>query len=386
MFIHDDYKNGNMNNGANSVYKFDYNKLRDNQSVKTENQRLKDDIKVHEAATDEDLKKKESYFRCIIEDSQDIITVLNIDGIIQYESPAIEQVLGYKPEELIGKNVFEFIHLDDKQRIFNIFLEGIKEVGHTEVMELRFKHKDDSWRFLEAKAKNLLDKNEVTGIAISSRDISERKRYEDELRKRNQELVLLQADFEELFLGTVKVLSNALDAKSKWTAGHAERVTKYAVGIGKEMGLEEKSLKELEIAGLLHDIGKMETYIDLLDKKGELTVEEIELIRHHPVKGAEILSPIKQLKDVILAVKNHHEFYDGTGYPDGLKGEEIPFYARILTIADSVDAMSSDRPYRKSKAKDEIIAELTRGSGKQFDPEIVHVFLRIYPAKDGDNK
>ncbi len=386
MPIYDDYKNENMNNVVNRAYKFESNKLRDNQRVKTENQRLKDNIKVHETTTEEELKKKESYFRSIIEDSQDIITVLNNDGTIQYESPAIEQVLGYKQQELIGKNVFEFIHPDERQRVIEIFIEGIKEAGHTEVMELRFKHKDDSWRFLEAKAKNLLDKDEVTGIAISSRDISERKNYEDELRKRNHELNLLHADFEELFLGTVKVLSNALDAKSKWTAGHAERVTKYAVAIGKEMGLEEKSLKELEIAGLLHDIGKMETYIDLLDKKGELTVEEIELIRHHPVKGAEILSPIKQLKDVILAVKNHHEFYDGTGYPDGLKGVEIPFYARILTVADSVDAMSSDRPYRKSKAKNEIIAELTRGSGKQFDPEIVQVFLRIYPAIGWDNK
>ena len=330
--------------------------------------------------TEEELKRKEMYFRSLIENYQDIITVLNNDGTIQYESNAIEQVLGYKPEELIGKSVFEFIHPDEKQKILDLFMEGIKEAGRTEVVELLFRHKDGSWRLLEAKAKNLLDKNEVTGVAISSRDITEHKKNEEELRRRNLELVKLQADFEELFLGTIKVLSNTLDAKSRWTAGHSDSVTKYAVAIGREIGFDEKSLKELEIAAHLHDIGKIETYVDILDKKEKLTDEELELIRRHPVKGAEILSPIKQLRNIIPAVKYHHEHYDGTGYPEGLKGESIPLYARVLTVADSVDAMSSSRPYRNGLPKKEIIAELTRNAGKQFDPEIVNVFLRIYSS------
>ena len=331
---------------------------------------------------EEELKIREAYFHSIIENSQDIITVLNNDGTIQYENQAVDHVLGYKPKELIGKNVFEFIHPDEKQNIIQKFLEGTQESGHTEVLELRFKHKDGSWRYLESKAKNLLDNNEVTGVAISSRDISERKRNEIELLSSNQNLLLLQADFEELFLSTIKVLSNTLDAKSRWTAGHSERVTRYAVSIGKEIGIDGKSINELEIAALLHDIGKIETYIDLLDKKEHLSDEEIKLIRNHPVRGAEILSPIKQLKNIIPAIKHHHEHYDGSGYPDSLKGDTIPFYARVISVADSVDAMYSNRPYRQRLQKDEIVAELNNESGKQFDPEIVKIFLRLYSARD----
>ena len=172
-------------------------------------------------------------------------------------------------------------------------------------------------------------------------------------------------------------LSSAIDAKSPWTAGHSERVTKYALQIGKEMGLSEKELKDLELAGLLHDVGKIGTYESILDKPGKLTDEERAIMRQHPAKGAEILAPIKQWKDIIPGVKYHHEFYDGTGYPEGLKGEAIPLHARILTVADTVDAMGADRPYREGRAMDVIIAELKRCSGTQFDPKVAEAFLKF---------
>ena len=186
----------------------------------------------------------------------------------------------------------------------------------------------------------------------------------------------LVTDLEELFLGTIRSLSSAIDAKSKWTAGHSERVTKYALQIGKEMGIRENELKNLELAGLLHDVGKIGTYEAILDKQGKLTDDEIKLIRQHTIKGAEILSPIKQLKEIIPAVKYHQEFYDGNGYPDGLKGEAIPLFARIIGIADTIDAMSADRPYRKGKTMDAVVEELKRCSGTQFDPKVVESFLR----------
>ena len=142
------------------------------------------------------------------------------------------------------------------------------------------------------------------------------------------------------------------------------------------MGLDEKGMNNLEIAGLLHDIGKMGTYELIIDKLEGFTEEELKIIRQHPIKGAEILSPIRQLKDVIPAVRHHHEFYNGSGYPDGLKGEEIPLLARIVGVADSVDAMGSDRPYRKGKTRDDIAEELRQYSGTQFDPKVVDAFLR----------
>lgn len=227
-------------------------------------------------------------------------------------------------------------------------------------------------------------RGEVVGIltagakrpsAFTSEDLStlEKLAFQVSVAMENARLL---TDLQELFIGTVRTLSETIDAKSKWTRGHSDRVTKYALAIAGEMGLDEKSLKDLEIAGLLHDIGKIGTYEAILDKPGKLTDEELKLMQQHPAKGGEMLSAIKQLKDIIPAVKHHHESYDGTGYPEGLEGEAIPLMARILGVADTVDAMGADRPYRKGKPMDAIIAELKRCSGTQFDPKVVEAFLR----------
>jgi len=186
------------------------------------------------------------------------------------------------------------------------------------------------------------------------------------------------SDLEELFLGTVKALSSTIDAKSPWTQGHSVNVTRLALQIGEKMALSKKELKNLELGALLHDIGKLGTYESILNKPGKLTDEEYSKIKEHPEKGAEILSPITQLKNIIPAIRHHHEFYNGKGYPTGLKGNEIPQIARIVCVADSVDAMSFDRPYRKAMPREEIINELKTQSGKQFDPDIVDIFLQIY--------
>ncbi|MBI5047610.1 MAG: PAS domain S-box protein [Deltaproteobacteria bacterium] len=186
----------------------------------------------------------------------------------------------------------------------------------------------------------------------------------------------LVTNLQELFMGTVESLSSAIDAKSPWTAGHSARVTKYALDIGKESGFSENEMRDLQLAGLLHDVGKIGTYEAILNKPEKLTEEELKVMRMHPVKGAEILMPIKQLKQIIPAVKYHHEFYDCRGYPEGLKGTAIPLMARILSVADTVDAMGADRPYRKGRPMDAIVGELKRCSGTQFDPRIVETFLK----------
>ncbi len=193
----------------------------------------------------------------------------------------------------------------------------------------------------------------------------------------------LVVDLEELFISTVKVLSNTIDAKSPWTSGHSERVTAYAVSIGRAMGLGRQELKNLELSGLLHDIGKLATYEAVLDKPGALTEEEVKLIKLHPSKGAEIIEPVRQLKNIVDGIKYHHEYYDGTGYPEGLKGDGIPKMARILTVADTVDAMKADRPYRKGRTMDAVFAELKRCSGTQFDPAVVDAFLSTIAPSSG---
>jgi PAS domain S-box-containing protein/putative nucleotidyltransferase with HDIG domain len=193
----------------------------------------------------------------------------------------------------------------------------------------------------------------------------------------------LLTDLQELFLGTVKSLSYAIDAKSSWTAGHSGRVTEYALLLGRKIGLSDQELRDLELAGLLHDVGKLGTYDAILDKNGVLTDEEYEIIKRHPVRGAELLAPIKQMKRIIPAVKHHHERFDGGGYPQGLKGRQIPDLARILAVADAFDSMTGWRPYRKTFGREEAIDELRRCAGSQFDPHFAQGFIDALESAAG---
>jgi putative methionine-R-sulfoxide reductase with GAF domain/HD superfamily phosphohydrolase YqeK len=184
----------------------------------------------------------------------------------------------------------------------------------------------------------------------------------------------LYKELEEFLIIAIKSLVKALEASSRWTAGHTERVTEYAVGIGKTMGLNRTQVQGLTICSLLHDIGKIAVPKDVLDKKDTLTDDEAKEIRRHPLVGAEILDGFSKLRDVVLGVKYHHEFWDGSNGL-GLKGEEIPLIARILSVADSYDAMISDRPYKKKRTEAEAIREIQALSGKQFDPTVVKAFV-----------
>ncbi len=206
------------------------------------------------------------------------------------------------------------------------------------------------------------------GLVIVGRDFTERKRAEEELRA--------------LFLAALQSLASAIEAKSPWTRGHSERVAGHAVRIGRALGLAEGELERLRIAGLLHDIGKIGTYDVLLDKPGRLTGVEYETIKQHSSKGAELLAPIKQLQDILPGVRGHHERFDGAGYPDGLKGEEIPLAARILAVADTFDSMTAERPYRTTPGKECAIDDIRRYVGTQFDPIVVEAFLRTEAPAD----
>jgi len=188
------------------------------------------------------------------------------------------------------------------------------------------------------------------------------------------ENALLYKELEDFLLAAIKSLVKALEASSRWTAGHTERVTEYALSIGSVMGLSVKHLERLRICSLLHDIGKIAVPREILDKTDKLTDDEEKVIRRHPLIAAEILGGFRQLQDVIHGIKYHHEWWDGQQSLLGLKGEDIPLMARILTVADCFDAMSSDRPYRRKKTRDETLNEIISLSGKQFDPRVIDAF------------
>ncbi len=192
-----------------------------------------------------------------------------------------------------------------------------------------------------------------------------------------KDLDVMYKEQKDIYNNLVIAFSNIIDAKSPWTKNHSKSVTAYAVTIAREMGLREQDIETIRTTGLLHDIGKIGTYDEILDKSDKLTDEEYALVKKHTIKGEEILKPIKGLKDVLSVIRSHHEKVDGTGYPDRLKGEKIPFFAKILCVADAYDSMISERPYRPAPGKDYAISELKRCSGTQFDAEVVKAFLSV---------
>ncbi len=187
----------------------------------------------------------------------------------------------------------------------------------------------------------------------------------------------LLEDLNELNIGTLTALARTIDAKSPWTAGHSERVTELALRVGRHLSLHDEALSRLHQGGLLHDIGKIGIPGAILDKPGKLTDEEMQVIRQHPQIGARILSPIAAYGDAIPIVRHHHEKFDGSGYPDGLVGEGIPFLARVLAVGDVYDGCRLDRPYRAGMAHQEALEIIRSGTGSHFDPAIVAAFLDI---------
>ncbi len=182
-------------------------------------------------------------------------------------------------------------------------------------------------------------------------------------------------DMEHLTLGTVEALARTVDAKSSWTSGHSERVAELAVKIAKAMGWDDKQLERLFRGGLLHDIGKIGVPLAILDKPGKLTEEEYAKVKDHSAIGAKILEPINAYADIIPMIVQHHERYDGKGYPQGRAGKAIDINARVLAVADVYDAMTSSRPYRLGWIEEEVVELLKNEAGRQFDPDVVEAFL-----------
>ncbi|MEK7284550.1 MAG: HD-GYP domain-containing protein [Chloroflexota bacterium] len=184
-------------------------------------------------------------------------------------------------------------------------------------------------------------------------------------------------EIRDLFFGSVSALSQAIDAKDGFTRGHADRVSRIAGAIAREMGVSEKEIERIELAALLHDIGKIGVEDRILMKASRLEPVEKELMQRHPIYGASILEPSAALRPLVPMVLHHHESYDGTGYPEGLKGDAIPLGARIILVSDAYEAMTSDRIYRKAPGHEKAMEQLTRHKGTQFDPKVVRALEQV---------
>jgi HAMP domain-containing protein len=194
------------------------------------------------------------------------------------------------------------------------------------------------------------------------------------------------AENNELFMGTARALASAIDAKDPYTRGHSARVNRYAVILARYHGLSEQDIGDIHVASLLHDVGKIGIDDAILKKPGKLTPDEFEVMKLHTVKGEDIMAPIRQMKRMLPGLRSHHERWTGDGYPDSLKGNEIPLMARIIAVADAFDAMTTERPYQKARSFEQALARLNELKGSGFDEHIVEAFNRAYLAGEFTRK
>jgi PAS domain S-box-containing protein len=489
---------------------------------------------------EEALRESEEYFRSLIENASDAITVIDPTGVVKYQSPASEKIIGFKPEELLGENLIAHIHPQDVEMANSAFRAAMKQPGRSMTAEVRIQHRDGSWRIIESVFKAYLRHGAELTAIINSRDITERKQAENKIQKQiayltalgevdrtiastfdmrlsletlvTQAMSLLQADAAAVLLfnplahtlqyfvgrgfrapvpdmenplrldegyagravldgtrifvanltvqsehsqrmralraegfvsylgalliarrqvkgvlelftrtpfqpeqehldvlktlalqaaiaidnatlfeglqrsnldlrmaydSTIEGWSRAMDLRDKETEGHTQRVTEMTLRLARAFGVSDEQLVHIQRGALLHDIGKMGIPDSILLKPEALTDAEWAIMRQHPIYAYELLSPIAYLHPALDIPYSHHEKWDGSGYPRGLKGAEIPLAARLFAIVDVWDALRSDRPYRKAWSEARVREHLRASAGTHFDPHVVELFLRI---------
>lgn len=230
--------------------------------------------------------------------------------------------------------------------------------------------------FLEEELSGIINVGYRTSPQYTQDDLAQARQLAEQVAVALSNARLIEK-LKQLSWGTLTALARAIDAKSSWTSGHSERVTSLAMDMAQFMGYSEKDLERMRRGGLLHDIGKIGTPLDILDKPGRMTPEELKIMREHVRLGAHILKPIPGFADILPIILQHHEWFDGSGYPDGLAGEAISMDARIFAVADCFDALVSDRPYRAGLPRDRVIAMIQEASGHQYDPKVVQIFLKL---------
>ena len=251
-------------------------------------------------------------------------------------SADVDRATGYETRNMI------VVPVASKERMLGVLQAVNKKEGH---------FTDDDLEMLEALAHQV-------GTAIEN--------------------ALLYQEQRETFLGVTMAFAEALEKRDNYTGGHTRRVCEYSMAIARHMALPEEQLAELHLSAILHDIGKIGVSDRVLQKPGRLEPDEFAEMNRHPVLGAEILEHVKSLRAMIGGVRHHHEKYDGSGYPDRKKGEEIPLIGRIIAVADAFDAMTSTRPYRTALSHETALNELATFSGRQFDPHVVAAFMEVY--------
>ena len=332
------------------------------------------EIALYRHKTENMLKESEEKYRILAENAYDAIYMSTPSGI-QYGNPAFEKLTGWKEKELCSKefNLRDIIYPSDL-RLFKKGKKGKQNLRKNPTsLEFRIISKNQEVKVVEANIVRIGKSRELKEIGIL-RDITERKKAEKELNKSFESL-------KKAYVDTINALVSAVERRDPYTAGHQKRVTSIACAIAMEMGLPKEQVDGLRLAGLVHDVGKIQIPTEILIKPSHLSEIEFIMIKTHPQVGYDILKEIDFPYPVSQIVLQHHERMDGSGYPKGLKGEKILVEARIIAVADVVEAMSSHRPYRPAVGIDQAIKEISQHKGSLYDPEVVDVFIKLIDKK-----
>lgn len=314
--------------------------------------------------------ESERQYRMLLENAQEGILGVDAEARFTFANPQLENMLGYPERELVGLCLFDLIVPPDSEAARRSFERG--KQGHADKIEIRLLNRDGTSIPTLIKATPVFDGDGkfVAGVGLVD-DLRRIRSIEDELREQTKRLGTVWHQ-------TIAAIAYAVESRDPYTAGHQRRVQQLAMAIAEEMNLSEQKLSGLKIAALVHDIGKISIPSEILSKPGHLSHLEYRLITNHSKAGYDILSPIEFPWPIAEIVYQHHEAIDGSGYPRGLKGEEILLEARILAVADMVEAVSSHRPYRAAFGTQYALQELDKDRGLKYDPEVVEACVQIF--------
>lgn len=316
------------------------------------------------------LKDSEQRFRILIEQSIASVYIIQ-DGQLTYLNPRFSEILGFsEAEELLGKNPLTLVADKDCKRIEQLFFK----LSNREILSERYicsmLHKNGSLVDVGMNGSLVTYEGESAIIGLMQ-DISDKKIAEEQIQCYVNQLKIA-------FMQTVGLVTTLSEMRDPYTAGHERRVAEIAVAIGKALDLNELQLEGLKVGDYLHDVGKTSVPVEILTKPGKINNLEYELIKIHSRAGYEVLKDVDFPWPVAQIALQHHECIDGSGYPQGLKGEEILFEARIMAVADVVEAMASHRPYRAGLGLDAALAEVERGKGSLYDVAIADTCLKLF--------
>ena len=325
-------------------------------------------ISINNAKTYQQIRDSEERFRSLGENAPDIIYTLDADGAFSYINPAWEKILGHKKEDVIGRYFVDFAKSGDVLR-YTRFLKQARDNKETiKGFTGTLLTKEGSERLFNISGSpNFDSKLNTTGLIGTIKDITDLERNVEMLRSALE--------------STITAMAVIVESKDPYTAGHQKRVMDIAIAIAEEMNLQEDKINGIRMAAMIHDIGKINVPAEILSKPGQLTDIEFNIIKTHPEVGYNILKNIEFMYPVAQIVYQHHERLDGSGYPRGLSGDDILIESRVIAVADVIEAMATDRPYRASLGIAAALEDIQQGRGALYDPEVVDACLRIFEEK-----